>query len=149
MVRAFRGELPSPPDLVAFPRDEAEVAARARLVRRRAASPSIPYGGGSSVVGGVEPRVGDGYARRWSSLDLGRLDRVLEIDRTSRAARIQAGVLGPALEDQLRPHGLTLRHFPQSFEFSTPRRLDRDALGRPLRDALHAHRRVRASRCAW
>ena len=48
-----------------------------------------------------------------------RLDRVLEIDRTSRAARIQAGVLGPALEDQLRPHGLTLRHFPQSFEFST------------------------------
>jgi alkyldihydroxyacetonephosphate synthase len=44
---------------------------------------------------------------------------VLEIDRTSRAARIQAGVLGPALEDQLRPHGLTLRHFPQSFEFSS------------------------------
>jgi alkyldihydroxyacetonephosphate synthase len=53
------------------------------------------------------------------SLDLGRLDRVLELDRTSRAARIQAGVLGPALEDQLRPHGLTLRHFPQSFEFSS------------------------------
>ena len=48
-----------------------------------------------------------------------RLDRVLEIDPTSRAARIQAGVLGPHLEDQLRPHGLTLRHFPQSFAFST------------------------------
>jgi len=44
---------------------------------------------------------------------------VLELDRTSRAARIQAGILGPALEDQLRPHGLTLRHFPQSFEFSS------------------------------
>ena len=44
---------------------------------------------------------------------------MLELDRTSRAARIQAGVLGPALEDQLRPHGLTLRHFPQSFEFSS------------------------------
>ena len=44
---------------------------------------------------------------------------MLEIDRTSRAARIQGGVLGPALEDQLRPHGLTLRHFPQSFEFSS------------------------------
>ena len=53
------------------------------------------------------------------SIDLGELDRVLEIDRASRAARIQAGVYGPALEDQLRPHGLTLRHFPQSFEFST------------------------------
>ena len=79
---------------------------------------AIPYGGGSSVVGGVEPDVGDGYAGA-VSIDLRRLDRVLEIDRTSRAARIQAGVLGPALEDQLRPHGLTLRHFPQSFEFST------------------------------
>jgi alkyldihydroxyacetonephosphate synthase len=53
------------------------------------------------------------------TVDLGRLDRVLEIDRTSRAARIQAGIYGPALEDALRPHGLTLRHFPQSFEFST------------------------------
>ena len=53
------------------------------------------------------------------SLDMTRLDRVLEIDRTSRAARIQAGALGPVLEDQLRPHGLTLRHYPQSFEFST------------------------------
>ena len=48
-----------------------------------------------------------------------RMDRVVEIDRTSRAARIQAGALGPVLEDQLRPHGLTLRHYPQSFEFST------------------------------
>jgi alkyldihydroxyacetonephosphate synthase len=70
------------------------------------------------VVGGVEAAVGGDYAGA-VSIDLGRLDRVLEIDRVSRAARIQAGVLGPALEDQLRPHGLTLRHFPQSFEFST------------------------------
>jgi alkyldihydroxyacetonephosphate synthase len=69
-------------------------------------------------VGGVEPDVGDAYAGT-VSVDLGHLDRVLEIDRTSRAARIQAGVLGPALEAQLRPHGLTLRHYPQSFEFST------------------------------
>jgi alkyldihydroxyacetonephosphate synthase len=70
------------------------------------------------VAGGVEPEVGDAYAGS-VTLDLTRLDKVLEIDRQSRAARIQAGVLGPALEDQLRPHGLTLRHFPQSFEFST------------------------------
>lgn len=60
----------------------------------------------------------DGY-RGAVSLDLGRLGRVLEVDRTSRAARVQAGVFGPALADQLRGHGLTLRHFPQSFEFST------------------------------
>ena len=44
---------------------------------------------------------------------------MLEVDRLSRAARIQAGVYGPALEDRLRPHGYTLRHFPQSFEFSS------------------------------
>ncbi len=79
---------------------------------------AIPYGGGSSVVGGVECDVGDTY-RGAVSIDLRHLDQVLEIDRASRAARIQAGVYGPALEDQLRPHGLTLRHFPQSFEFST------------------------------
>ena len=77
---------------------------------------AIPYGGGSSVVGGVEPPEGyDGIV----SIDLGRLDQVLELDELSRAARIQAGVYGPALEEQLRPHGFTLRHFPQSFEFST------------------------------
>ena len=53
------------------------------------------------------------------SIDMGAMDKVLEIDRTSRAARIQAGVYGPHLEEQLRPHGLTLRYYPQSFEYST------------------------------
>jgi alkyldihydroxyacetonephosphate synthase len=116
VVRAFRGELPSPPDQVAFPRSEAEVAAVLDW-SGAAGAVVVPYGGGSSVVGGVETAIPG--AKAVVSLDLGRLDRVLELDRTSRAARIQAGVLGPALEDQLRPHGLTLRHFPQSFEFSS------------------------------
>ena len=124
------------------PRRRAGRGRRARLVRPDAASRLIPYGGGSSVVGGVEPRFDGDYAGA-VSLDLGRLDRVLEIDRTSRAARIQAGVLGPALEDQLRPHGLTLRHFPQSLRVLDARRLARDPLGRALRHALHAHRRPR------
>src|SRR4029453_12389940 len=79
---------------------------------------AIPYGGGSSVVGGVEAPA-RGLHPAVVSLDLTALDQVVEVDRTSRAARIQCGVLGPSLEDQLRPHGLTLRHFPQSFEFST------------------------------
>ncbi len=116
VVRAFRRELPSPPDQVAFPRDEAEVVAVLDWCDAERIT-VVPYGGGSSVVGGVETAIPG--AERVVSLDLGRLDRVLEIDETSRAARIQAGVLGPALEDQLRPHDLTLRHFPQSFEFSS------------------------------
>jgi len=117
VVRGFRGDFPHPPDLVAFPADEAQVVAILDWCQE-ARSAVIPYGGGSSVVGGVEAEVGD-PDRPVVSLDITRLGRVLEIDRHSRAARIQAGVLGPALEDQLRPHGLTLRHFPQSFEFST------------------------------
>jgi len=117
VVRGFRGDFPHPPDLVAFPQEEAQVVAILDWCQEAQAA-VIPYGGGSSVVGGVEAEVGD-PDRPVVSLDLTRLDQVLELDRSSRAARIQAGVLGPALENQLRPHGLTLRHFPQSFEFST------------------------------
>ena len=79
---------------------------------------AIPFGGGTSVVGGVEAAVGARYEGA-VAIDLKRLDQVLDVDRVSRAARIQAGATGPWLEDQLRPHGLTLRHFPQSFELST------------------------------
>jgi alkyldihydroxyacetonephosphate synthase len=117
VVRGFRGQIDYPPDLVAHPGDERELeAVLAWCADANAAA--IPYGGGTSVVGGVEPRVGSGYAGV-VSIDLRRLDRVLEVDETSQAARIQAGAVGPALEDQLRPYGLTLRHFPQSFEYST------------------------------
>jgi len=118
VVRGARAEFPSPPDQVALPGDEAEVAAVLDWCER-AGAVAIPYGGGSSVVGGVESALPGDDARPVVSLDLSRLDRVLELDRSSRCARIQAGVLGPALEDALRPHGLTLRHFPQSFEFSS------------------------------
>ncbi len=117
IVRAFRGRIDNPPDLVARPRDEDEVAAVLEWCADAGAA-AIPYGGGTSVVGGVEPRIGDSYAGA-VTVDLGRLDRVVEVDRISGAARIQAGTLGPELEDQLRPHELTLRHFPQSFERST------------------------------
>jgi alkyldihydroxyacetonephosphate synthase len=116
-VRGFHGVLPHPPDLVARPRSEHEVEALLDWCAN-AGIAAVPYGGGSSVVGGVACDVGDRYDGV-VSVDLGALDRVVEIDRISRAARVQGGTLGPALEDQLRPHGLTLRHFPQSFEFST------------------------------
>jgi len=108
---------PSPPDWVAFPEDEQSVIDILDWAQAHDVA-VIPYGGGSSVCGGVEAAVGSGYAAA-ISLDLERLNRVLEVDPVSRAARIQAGALGPELEAELKPHGLTLRHFPQSFEFST------------------------------
>ena len=117
VVRGARGDFSKPPDFVAYPEDEAEVAALLDWASD-ARAVIVPYGGGSSVVGGVEC-VGSDDHRGVVTLDLSRLNAVLEIDRASRAARIQAGIYGPALENALRPHGLTLRHFPQSFEFST------------------------------
>ena len=116
LVRAFRRYYPNPFDAVAFPRDEAELIRVLEWCDKERIAVT-PYGGGSSVVGGLEPPAGGDW-RGAVSIDLARLDRVLEVDRVSRAARIQGGVLGPSLEDQLRPHGYTLRHFPQSFEFS-------------------------------
>ena len=116
-VRGFAHDFKNAPDVVARPHSEDDaIAVLGWAADARAAV--IPFGGGSSVVGGVEPAVGDGFAGT-VSLDLKGLDQVLEVDRTSRAARIQGGILGPALETALKPHGLTLRHFPQSFECST------------------------------
>ncbi|MBW2415132.1 MAG: FAD-binding oxidoreductase, partial [Deltaproteobacteria bacterium] len=117
LVRIFRRDFESPPDQVAFPRDEGEVASVLDWCGSNGYA-AIPFGGGSSVVGGVRSDGADGFPGV-VSLDTTRLDGLLELDTTSRAARFQAGVYGPALEDALRPHGLTLRHFPQSFEFST------------------------------
>ncbi len=114
VVRNLQGDVTHIPDLVARPGSEQDVIDLLDWCGS-AEIAVIPYGGGSSVVGGVEPRF-DGPA---VTLDLQHLDQVVEIDATSRAARIQAGVYGPALEDQLRVHGFTLRHFPQSFAYST------------------------------
>jgi alkyldihydroxyacetonephosphate synthase len=112
VVRALRGDFPHLPDVVVRPDDEAGVL-RA-LERADAEDLAVtPFGGGTSVVGGVDPVSGG------MSLDLGRLDRVLEVDTVSRAARIEAGATGPRIEEQLAEHGMTLRFFPQSFERST------------------------------
>ena len=117
LVRGIRGDFHNAPDIVAFPRDEHDVEnVLAWCTDQHIAA--IPFGGGSSVVRGIEPDVGDGYTGTLS-LDLRDLNRVLEVDRVSRCALIEGGVFGPYLEDQLKPHGLTLRHFPQSFEMST------------------------------
>jgi alkyldihydroxyacetonephosphate synthase len=117
LVRGLRGDYHNAPDVVAYPTNEGDVE---RLIAwcADAKAAAIPFGGGSSVVRGIEPDVGAGYAGT-VSIDLRHLDRVLEVDRASRTALIQGGVFGPYLEEQLKPHGLTLRHFPQSYEMST------------------------------
>jgi alkyldihydroxyacetonephosphate synthase len=117
VVRGFRGHFDHPPDFVARPRDENDLE---RVLEWCASErvAAIPFGGGTSVVGGVSPDIGSGYSGA-VSIDLGALDRVLEVDPVSRSACIQAGALGPDLERQLAEHDLTLRHFPQSFEYST------------------------------
>ncbi len=118
VVRAFHGRFERAPDVVARPRDEPEVGALLDWALQAGAA-VIPFGGGTSVVGGVEPRVDRQRYTGVVTIDLTELDRVLEVDSVSLSARIQAGATGPVLEDQLREHGLTLRHYPQSFQFST------------------------------
>jgi alkyldihydroxyacetonephosphate synthase len=117
VVRAFRGQFDHPPDVVASPRSEDELVDVLDWCADAGAA-AIPFGGGTSVVGGVEPRIGGSYSGA-VTVDLRALDRVVEVDRVSRAALIEAGATGPRLEEQLREHGYTLRHFPQSFEYAT------------------------------
>jgi alkyldihydroxyacetonephosphate synthase len=117
VIRAFRGRFDHPPDVVAYPSTEAELE-RVLAWCSEANAAAIPFGGGTSVVGGVEPDVPESYAGA-VTVDLRHFDAVLDVDTVSRAARIQAGVTGPVVEAQLREHGLRLRHYPQSFEFST------------------------------
>ena len=117
VVRGFRGQFEHPPDFVARPRDERDVE---RLLEwcSQANVAAIPFGGGTSVVGGVTPEAGPGQNGA-ISIDLAALDGLLELDEVSRSARLAAGTTGPALEAALGEKGYTLRHFPQSFELST------------------------------
>jgi len=117
LARMLARDFSNPPDVVAYPRTEEETVA---LLDWAGASgiAVTPYGGGSSVVGGVEPTA-DGRYRGTLTIDLRNLGKVLEIDLISETARVQAGVYGPALERQLKPSGLAMRFFLQSFEFSS------------------------------
>ena len=116
LVRQRRGELGRLPDAVVRPADEDEVEAVLRAVLDADAI-LIPFGGGTSISGSLEAP-GD-ETRPVISVDLCRLDRVLDVDPVSRLARVQAGVLGPSAERQLAERGWTLGHFPDSFTHST------------------------------
>src|SRR3954470_11100207 len=116
-IRALRGVYEHVPDMVARPRDRREVEDVLEWAAGENAA-VIPYGGGTSVVGGVEPRIPERFDGA-VTIDLSEMDTLREVDPVSRAARIGAGATGPRIEEQLAEHGLTLRFFPQSFEMST------------------------------
>jgi alkyldihydroxyacetonephosphate synthase len=116
LVRVRANQFERVPDVVVYPGDEAEVQA---VVDLAVASDAviIPFGGGSNIAGSLEPRAEE--SRPIISLDLGRLDRLIDIDEDSQLARIQAGAQGPDLERQLNDRGWTIGHFPDSFTHST------------------------------
>jgi len=116
LVRHRSGDLGRLPDVVVRPATEAEVEAIVHTVID-ADAVAIPFGGGTNISGSLEAPAGE--ERTVVSVDLRRMDRVLEIDDGSRIARVQAGVLGPELERQLGARGWTIGHFPDSFSHST------------------------------
>jgi alkyldihydroxyacetonephosphate synthase len=109
------GEIDRFPDGVAHPRDEDQLRCLMDLAAAWGAH-LIPYGGGTSVVGHINPLPSDGPLL---TIDLQHLNRLLALDEISRLATFEAGVSGPQLEAALHPHGYTLGHYPQSFEYST------------------------------
>jgi alkyldihydroxyacetonephosphate synthase len=115
LVRIRAGYIPNPSDVVVYPADQRQIASLLQWAADRDVV-IIPFGGGSSVLRGVEPPSGERFT---ITLDMARLDRVLSVDPVSRTARIQAGATGPEVEAQLNARGFTLGQFPQSFEFST------------------------------
>lgn len=117
LIRIRRKIFPQAPDALVFPQSEEEIlkilqwAAENRIA-------VVPWGGGTSVVGGVEATAGTDY-RGQITVNLTRMNRVLRIYKVSLTADVQAGILGPQLEIELQKQGLTLSHYPESFEYST------------------------------
>lgn len=115
LVRVRSGRI-SAPDAVVYPGTHEEVLAVLRACND-AGIAVVPFGGGTSVVGGVEPEAG-GFGAV-ISMDVGRMNSLVEVDDVSLTARLQPGMSGPAAEAALAQHGLTLGHLPQSWEYAT------------------------------
>ena len=116
LLNLRRGLIRNPPDAVVYPKDEREVAKLLSFARANRIS-IVPFAGGSSVVGGVEPIKPRG-TKGAITVDLRRMKNVLDVDAVSLTATVEAGISGPELEDELNKRGFTLGHFPQSFQFS-------------------------------
>ncbi len=114
LVRLRAGEPEGAPDAVLYPSDHEQLGALLAECARSSIA-VVPFGGGTSVVGGVAPLRGEhgGVA----ALDMGRMGAMLGLDRESLTVSVQAGMRAPALERSLAREGLTLGHFPQSFEY--------------------------------
>jgi alkyldihydroxyacetonephosphate synthase len=116
LLRLRAGEADDAPDLVLMPGSHEEVLAVLQCCSERRVA-VVPFGGGTSVVGGLAPRA-EGFAGV-VALDLRRLGALLEVDEESRLARLEPGLRGPEAEALLARHGYTIGHFPQSFEYAT------------------------------
>jgi alkyldihydroxyacetonephosphate synthase len=115
LARLRGGRLDAAPDAVLLP-DDADSLRRVLEICATEGIAVVPFGGGTSVVGGIEPLRGP--HGRLVSLDLGRL-RAVEVDRHSLTARLGAGLRGPEAEAALAGEGVVLGHYPQSFEYAT------------------------------
>jgi len=116
LVRVRAGELPRVPDVVVYPGSEEDVTA-VMTAALAVDAVVIPFGGGTNISGSLEADPSE--QRPIVSVDMGRMNRVLDIDPDSQLARVQPGVLGPDLEEQLGAAGWTLGHYPDSFTHST------------------------------
>ena len=105
-------------DLVAYPKEEGDIAQLLRYCSHKNIA-VVPFGGGSSVVFGVSPPDDRSAFVASIAIDMIHFNRVVTFDEPSMTCLVQGGVYGPNLERQLKMHSVTLRHFPQSFEFST------------------------------
>ncbi|WP_344451587.1 FAD-binding oxidoreductase [Actinocorallia aurantiaca] len=113
LLRIRRGDTSQTPDAVVLPATHEDVLGVLELATAHGFA-VVPFGGGTSVVGGLAPE-----APAFVALDLRRLDELLEVDEVSRTATLQVGLRGPRAEELLGERGYTIGHFPQSFEWAS------------------------------
>ncbi len=115
MVAMHSGKIEAYPDGVAYPETDQDIRDLMKAARQKGFH-LIPYGGGSSVLGHINAHKKDGPV---VTVDMGRMNKLINLDGVSRTAVIECGAAGPAIETMLAKHGYRLGHYPQSFEFST------------------------------
>ena len=141
LVRLRSGELGGAPDAVVEPGSAERGAARCSPPAREARVAVVPFGGGTSVVGGVEP-LADGFRGRRSRSTCAASTGCSTVDRTSLTATLEAGLFGPEAERRLAARGRDARPLPAVVRVLDRRRLGGDPLGRPGLDRLRADRRA-------